>query len=662
MHYLQFAQDQIRYPICFLVPTIKQDEIRKAYVDPFDLETNELLVLDLHYDEGTKNTSVKTMRRYIEEELQPVFEEMGVEYLVVADAKYFTTLTKAQNVDRNLGYVLDSAFGPQKVIYVPNFRAIFYDPDGVKAKIARGIEALKAHRAESYIPPGHDIIKFAAYPQTYDEIKQWLDDLLAAERPLTIDIEGFDLKHHKSGIGTISFSWDKGEGIAFPVDYVPIEGAIEAPFGRQVHNEPVRELLREFFRAFRQKAIYHHIAYDAYVLIYQLFMKDILDTEGLLEGMEILLRDWDCTKLIAYLATNSCAGNKLSLKDLAQAFAGNYGLGGDITDITKIPLPKLLEYNLVDALSTWFVYDKHRPVMLADQQEEIYETVFKPATLDIVQMQLTGLPINMERVKEVKAILERERDTATAQLQASPLVQKFTHKLNEKWVEAKNLKLKKKRVTLADAKEVFNPGSSNQLQELIYGMLELPVIAFTDTRQPSTKAEVFKDLENHTEDPEILALLRALQDLSTVAILLETFIPAFERAVLGPDGWHYLFGNFNLGGTLSARLSSSDPNLQNIPAGAAGEKTKKGLYGKLIKSCVEAPLGWIFSGLDFNSLEDKISGLTTKDPNKLKVYMGHTVFALEIDGVVHHIRDDTTIVYDGRSYTGEEFYATYSKV
>lgn len=42
--------------------------------------------------------------------------------------------------------------------------------------------------------------------------------------------------------------------------------------------------------------------------------------------------------------------------------------------------------------------------------------------------------------------------------------------------------------------------------------------------------------------------------------------------------------------------------------------------GKLIKSCFEAPPGWIFAGLDFDSLEDRISALTTKDPNKLKVY------------------------------------------
>lgn len=42
--------------------------------------------------------------------------------------------------------------------------------------------------------------------------------------------------------------------------------------------------------------------------------------------------------------------------------------------------------------------------------------------------------------------------------------------------------------------------------------------------------------------------------------------------------------------------------------------------GKLIKSCIQAPKGWLFSGLDFASLEDRISALTTKDPEKLKVY------------------------------------------
>lgn len=76
----------------------------------------------------------------------------------------------------------------------------------------------------------------------------------------------------------------------------------------------------------------------------------------------------------------------------------------------------------------------------------------------------------------------------------------------------------------------------------------------------------------------------------------------------------YLHGSFNLGGTVSGRLSSSDPNLQNVPSGST--------YGKLIKSCFTAlPPGWIFCGADSpNALEDRINTLATKDPNKLKVF------------------------------------------
>lgn len=60
------------------------------------------------------------------------------------------------------------------------------------------------------------------------------------------------------------------------------------------------------------------------------------------------------------------------------------------------------------------------------------------------------------------------------------------------------------------------------------------------------------------------------------------------------------------------RLSLNIRNLQNIPAGST--------FGELIKSCFVAPKGWIFGGADFNSLEDMISALTTKDPNKISVY------------------------------------------
>jgi DNA polymerase-1 len=626
MQYATFSGQQ-DYPLVFLVPTIRKDEIQKEYLDPFGIPADDVMILGLHYAQDKKKTPVAEMKEFIAGELVPTLEEQGARYLVVADAEYFKVLAKVPKVDVNLGYVLDCAYGPPgrwKVVYVPNYRAVFYDPDKVRAKIRQGLEALVSHAGGRYSAPGNGIVRFEAYPRTLDGIADWLDRLIEMDRDLTIDIEAFDLKHHKAGIGTISFAWSKTEGIAFPVDYEPIEGAAEAPFGRQVPNEPVRRLLRKFFARHARRAIYHNISYDVYVLVHQLYMDDILDTKGLLRGMNILLRNWDDTKLVTYLATNSCAGNKLSLKDQAQAYSGNYA-ESDIKDITRIPLDKLLRYNLVDSLSTWFVHDKQWPAMVADDQEEIYRTLFKPATVDIIQMQLTGLPVNMRRVAEVKATMGADQAKALDTIHRSNVVQRFTYRLHEQWVEKRNQELKKKRVTLADVPDtlVFNPNSGPQLQDLLFTMLGLPVLGLTDSKQPSTDGDTLKALVNHTQDPDTQAFLKAMLDYGAVNKILTSFIPAMENAAPGPDGWHYLFGNFNLGGTLSGRLSSSDPNLQNLPANSK--------YAKLVKSCVQAAPGWLFCGLDFASLEDRISALTTKDPEKLKVYLdgydGHSLRA-----------------------------------
>ena len=619
MRYQTFsATEQQSYPLCFLVPVIRKDEIQKEYIDAFGIPHDDVLVLDLHYSQTQKKTPAAEMKEYITSELVPTLTDMGVKYIAVSDAEYFKILTKVTKVEVNLGYVLDCVYGPWKVVYVPNYRAIFYDPEKVRVKIKQGMDALVAHATDSYQAPGNDIIQFAEYPRTNEEIQAWLERLLEMDCDLAIDIEAFDLKHHKAGIGTITFCWNKHEGIAFAVDYEEIPGAKEAPFGRQVKNEPVRIMLRDFFERYLKRALYHNISYDVYVLIYQLYMTDLIDTEGMLQGMDILLRNWEDTKLITYLATNSCSGNKLSLKDQAQEFSGNYAQS-EIHDITRIPLPDLLRYNLIDGLSTWYVYEKHYQTMLDDQQEDIYVNLFKPSTIDIIQMQLTGLPLNMQRVKEVKAILEQDEQDALKTIHGSKVVQRFTHRMNEAWVQKKNSTLKKKRVTLADAKEVFNPNSSPQLQDLLYEMLGLPILGLTDSKQPSTDRDTIMALVNHTHDPDVKAFLEAMLTYSAVNKILTSFIPAMENAAEGPDGWHYLFGNFNLGGTLSGRLSSSDPNLQNLPSSNSKLPINKKI-SKLIKSCFQAPPGWLFCGLDFASLEDRISALTTKDPNKLKVY------------------------------------------
>lgn len=630
MKYLTFdGQEHESYDVAFLVPRLHEDEMRKHYLDPAGLDLSSVIAFDLL--QTKKKTPVSDQKGYLAE-LMPILKELKVKHIVVCDADYFKTIVKESKAESWLGYVKQATSDVNQKLqyqpdafYCPNFAGVFYDPPKWTAKIGQALEALTSHIADSYAAPGEGIIKFAAYPKTVPEIKAWLQRLLDMDVDLTCDIEGFSLKHYDAGIGTIAFAWNQHEGIAFPVDYWDLQTKTpEGNYGWQRKNDAIRELLAEFFRLFKRKIIFHHISYDAMVLIYQLYMKDILDTAGLLDGMDHMLKNWDDTKLITYLATNSCAGNKLGLKDQAQEYAGNYAVE-EIKDIRRIPLDELLQYNLVDCLSTWYVHNKHYDTMVADEQLEIYETLFKPAILDVIQMQLTGLPINRDEVAKARVQLQADQDDAVARMVALPLVQEFEAYRLKMFTQKKNAEWKTKRMTEDEIfqasfksetwkKEIsFNPNSGNQLQVLLFELLKLPVLDLTDTKQPSTGKDTLKKLKNHTTNEDVLAFLDALIDYTDVTIILSIFIPAFEGAIQGPDGWYYLFGNFNLGGTKSGRLSSNDPNLQNIPA--TGTK-----YAKTIKNCVQAPPGWLLVGLDFASLEDRISALTTKDPNKLKVY------------------------------------------
>ena len=643
-----------QFDLVVLSSVINMEEIKRAYLDPFGIDQASTVVFSLHLAPGKKKTPVKEIQEFITTTMVPELKKAGPTYIVCTDAEYFKVLTKSAKAEAQLGYVLDCAFGPWKVVYVPSFRAIFYDPVKIKAKIAQSMEALCDHAWGSYTAPGTDLLKYEFYPQGVEEIEHALNQLLEMGVDLTSDIEAFSLKHYDSGIGTIAFAWNKEEGIAFAVDYEPIPGATEAPFGRKVHNAPVRALLKKFFTALTKKLTWHNISYDVYVLVYQLWMNDLLDTEGMLEGFEAMLDParWDDTKLITYLATNSCAGNKLSLKEQAQEYAGNYA-ESEIEDITKIPLERLLRYNLIDTCSTWFVREKHWDTMVADDQLDIYENLFKPAITDIVQMQLTGMPLYMPQVQKVSKLLGVIEKHALNKIQQSRIIHDFTHQLNLAWVEEFNTTRKKKWVTIADAKEVFNPNSPKQLQTLLYGQgtgcLGLPIIELTDSKLPATDADTLRSLRTHANDAEVVALLDTFLEYKAVDKLISSFLPAMLAAPQGPDGWWYLFGNFVLGGTVSGRLSSNSPNLQNLPANVVmvisealmqllGDEilpymVKGGLsLGKLIKSCFIAPPGWLFVGLDFASLEDRISALTTKDPNKLAVYLygfdGHCLRAL----------------------------------
>lgn len=618
MIYQIFTEEvQDSYDIAILIKpnSFDADAMKKYYIDVFEdhgISKDKIIAYSLYYSGG--KVKAKEAKEYLAE-LIPTLEELGVKYIYCADAAYFKILAKQPKAESNLGYKFPVANTEMEVTLGINHGSIKHNPDNFN-KLLLSVQTVKDIIDDNFQELGSNIIDTAYYPSDLASIQSALDSLHNYSA-LTCDIECYSLDIQNTGLGTIAFAIDKNNGVAFSVDFS----------NKHQPNIPVRNILKEFFKNYQGKLIFHNANYDVKVLVYQLFMTDFTDTKGMLDGIEILTKNIDDTKIIAYLATNSASKPPLSLKYLAHEFAGNYAQD-DIKDIRKIPEQTLLKYNLVDTLATWFVYEKHMPDVINENQIDLYNGLMMDSMKLLLQVELTGMPVNPDKVQYAKGVLQKVVDDSFKVLDQFDEVAETLDRLREDAVDAANLKIKREKnkhhVDMPKYQNMtFNPNSGTQLQVLLFEVMELPVLGLTETKQPSTSADIIESLLNHCTEKQ-KPLIQALIDFSGVKTVLSTFIPVFEAAILHDDGFHYIHGNFNIGGTVSGRLSSSNPNLQNIPSGS--------MYGHLIKDCFIAPQGMVFCGADFNALEDMVFTLLTKDPNRLKIYIdgfcGHCLRAV----------------------------------
>lgn len=603
------------YPVALLLKSsaFNKQEIQNNYLyylGSRGVSQDRVVALTLEYNDQGK-APVKFIKEYLEQ-LMPALDSLQSNLLYVADANYFKVLTGQSKAEPHHGYVLPcklKGYEYMNVVLGINYQALIYNPE-LKSKLENSLDALSGWLDGTYQAPGTGIIHSAEYPVGYLAIKEALQKLHQYPS-LTCDIEAFSLRFNEAGIGTIAFAWDEHNGMAFACDYLEIFNAPN--HGTFDPNWAVRNLLLDFFTTYQGELTFHNFPYDGKAIIYALWMKNLLDTQGMLAGLDVMTARMHDTRIIAYLATNSTAGNVLGLKPLAQEFAGNWAKD-DIKDIRRIPLKDLLQYNLVDCLSSWYVKNKYTPIMVQDNQEEIYKTLMLPSLKLIIQMELTGMSMSRKKIAETKAKLEAIQQKQLDIITNSVVIKMMNLIVQNKAMVAANAKLKVKQHPLEKFSDVvFNPNSGPQLQVLLYEQMGLPVLDFTETKQPATGADTIEKLINHTQEPLYKELLTALIAYGKVTKILSTFIPAFEGAISKDSGdTVWLHGNFNLGGTVSGRLSSSEPNMQNIPAGSE--------YGKVIKACFSAPEGWLFCGADFNALEMRINALLTKDPNKVQIY------------------------------------------
>ena len=570
---------------------IKEDAIDTAsitanYLDQLAAEgipKEQVMGLPLLYNTTTK-VIAKTAKAYLDKLIDKI--PLTCNKLIIADSSYFKTITKVQKVSSKYGTTVPGAYqGYERFecAYVPNYKSLFKQPENANL-IELGIKAIAGNEASV-------IIESAQYAFKHGSERDMLDSLY--QYPLlTADIEttGLDLDE---AIVSIAFAWDKHNGVA-------IDTSITG-----------NHYVKEFLEKYQGKLIFHGGLFDAKLLIRSWWMDSVDDYAGMLDGLQYF-RDFDDTMLLAYLAKNATTQISLSLKEVALEYVGNYAI--EIEDVTRYSKKEVLEYNLIDALGTFYTYEKYA----AELDTRVYREIFQPSLNPLLKMMIVGLPLDPHKVADAESMLTARVKVLNEQIALNSCVIRYTERLREDTCAAANLKLVKLIKTVDDFQDVFfNPGSGQQLGRLLHDQEMLPIIDTTKTGQPATGADTLADLCNHTADQDILDLLKFCQDLADVSKINNTFIKAFQKEK------YFVHGNLKLGGTQSGRLSSNSPNLTNLPA--------HGPMGKLVKGCVVAPKGWLFGGADFSALEERIGAIRSQDPNRIKVYTdgydGHSMRA-----------------------------------
>lgn len=530
------------------------DDVNHFAVDTYITKDFKLdyKILELYQNPNKKKTPTSDIRTYLNEVLLPEISDKIFDYILCCNADYFKILTKKRKAEAYLGYALPLEFvslvPPLNVFYGPSVGSFFYDATKAQERLNKAVTALYKHATSIYTEPGSNVQNRVEIIQEY-QLPELIDNIIGDKKDFTFDLETYSLKHYNSGLGSIAIALDINKAYSL---YVGNEN--------HIYDTKLAKELKRLFTNKKSRCIAHNFSFDAYILVYQLFMKDVLDQRGLLYGLKTLTKNWDCTQIITYLATNTCSGNDLSLKTQAQEFAGNYALD-DIKDIRKIDKKDLLIYNGVDALSTWFTYDEKYPILLKDNQKDIYENIFKPSMKEVLQMQLTGIPVDYSKVSGVEQKITNDLNSANKLILNNPYINKANRLLAKEWVSKRNKELKVKKVGISDYKEQFNISSPKQLRVLLYDSMGLIESKTTASGEFSTDKNTLEHLINKEQDIEKKELLKQISQVKLATKILTTYIPIFRDAYEAPNGWHYVYGSFKLGGTVSGRMCVSEDTL-----------------------------------------------------------------------------------------------------
>jgi DNA polymerase-1 len=393
---------------------------------------------------------------------------------------------------------------------------------------------------------------------TQNELNQWLSKIAKAEL-VAVDTETTSLDYMKAELVGVSVAVEPGQAayIPFGHDYL---GAPE-----QLDKDSVLEQLKPLLEDPSIKKVGQNLKYDMSVLAQHGIRLQGIAFDTMLESyvFDSVATRHDMDSLAEKYLEETC----ISFSDVA-------GKGAAQLTFNQVALEQAGPYAAEDADITLRLHQCLWPKV---QAQPTLETVFN-------DLELPLLPV-LSKIERTGALVD---DTLLFQQS-----QELAERLAELETQAWDL-----------AGQQFNLASPKQLGEILFEKLEIPVLKKTAKGAPSTKEEVLQELALDYPLPKVLLEHRGLAKLkSTYTDKLPTMINPVSKRI---------HTSYHQAGTATGRLSSSDPNLQNIPV-----RTPE---GRRVRQAFIPATGCKMVAADYSQIELRIMAHLSEDPSLLKAF------------------------------------------
>jgi DNA polymerase-1 len=434
---------------------------------------------------------------------------------------------------------------------------------------------------DAFVPMGADPA-VANAPRHYEtvttdaQLDACLERLRAA--PLfAFDTETTSLEYMDARIVGVSFSVAPGEAAYVPLAHV-YAGAPD-----QLNREAVLEKLRPLLEDPSLAKVCQHAKYDLHVLANHGIALAGLRYDSMLESY--VLNSVATRHDMDSMAKKYLGVDTITFEDVA-------GKGAKQLCFDQVPVDRAAEYAAEDADVTLRLHLTLWPQLVAQPRlRQLYE-----------EIELPLVPV-LQRMERVGVLVDREQLRLQSQAMAKQMqeIELAAHK---------------------EAGSTFNLESPKQLQQILFERLQLPVTRRTPTGQPSTGEDVLEELAEGG-----YALPRLILEYRGLAKLKGTYTDKLPEQINRDTG--RIHTSYHQAVAATGRLSSSNPNLQNIPI-----RTEA---GRRIRRAFVAPPGHVVMAADYSQIELRIMAHLADDPSLKRAFAEnldvHQATAAEMFGV-----------------------------